>query len=357
MGNDDHPSINRRDFIKASASTVAGSAALLSSRARANDNGDGLDHRNERPDRMAYAKLGRTNFMCSRLVFGCGAALIAGRAVRLLERAFEQGINHYDLGYDDSYRGAERSFRDFAARHRGDIWITSKAPARGGEGLDGNLDYTVEMAKADAKAWTAEIDRSLKNIGVDYIDAYYLMKVGNPAAMRAEELYQAFLDAKAAGKVGHWGISTHLRAHECMEAAIETGWYDLAMVAITPQGWYDTLSSKFVESRGTMKQLKPFLDKARAAGIGLVGMKAARHIAVSPYGTTDSNHYLGPTGADPSIFDKNYGERLMQSGLNPYQRSYAYVLQNGMDVVNADMQNFRHFEENILAARDAVKYA
>lgn len=342
--------MNRRDFMKTSA--VAGTAILSSGAASANTDTDGLDHRNERPDRMAYAKLGRTNFMCSKLVFGAGAALAGGRGVRLLERSFENGINHYDIGYDDYYKGSEKSIKAFANRHRDEIWITSKAPARGGIGAGANLDYNVAMAKADAEFWLKEIDKSLTNMGVDYIDAYYLMMVGNPKAIRSEELYNAFLKAKEAGKVGYWGLSTHLRAHECLEVAIETGWYDLAMVAITPAGWYDTVTSKFVAEQGTMKTLRPFLDKARSAGIGLVGMKAARHIALNPYEGMASG-VLGPTGADPSLYDTHYDEKLMNSGLNPFQRSYAYVLANGMDVVNSDMQNFKHFEENIIAARDA----
>ena len=61
---------------------------------------DGLDHRNERPDKMQYRKLGKTNFMGSSLTFGCGAALVGGRATRLLERAYEQGVNHFDVGHN-----------------------------------------------------------------------------------------------------------------------------------------------------------------------------------------------------------------------------------------------------------------
>lgn len=351
--NDDQR-LNRRDFMKSSA--VAGGSAILASQiAGAKSADDGLDHRNERTDRMAYTKLGRTNFMCSKLVFGCGAALTGGKAVRLLERAFEAGVNHYDLGYDDYYRGSEKSFKEFAQRHRDEIWITSKAPARDAIGMGDKLDYNVEMAKADGERWLNEIDKSLSNMGVDYIDAYYLMMIGNPDALKYEELHNAFLKAKDAGKIGHWGISTHLRAHECLEAAIETGWYDLAMVGITPAGWYDTITSKFVEGKGTLKDLRPFLDKARDAGIGLIGMKAARHIALNPYGGMAAG-MLGPTGADPSMFDVHYNEKLLKSGLNPYQRTYAYLLANGMDVVNSDMQNFDHFEENVVAARDSHIY-
>lgn len=347
---DKHHSIDRRSFMKTSAAAVAGSAMLAASAASAKDSDDGLDHRNERPDRMSYRKLGRTNFMCSRLVFGCGAALAGGKAVRLLEETFENGINHYDVGYDDYYKGSEKSLAEFANRHRDEVWITSKAPIRGGTGMGGRLEYNLEMAKADAAYWTSEMDKSLSRLKLDYLDAYYLMMVGNPKAMRSEELNNAFLKAKEAGKVGHWGFSSHLRAHECLEAAIETGWYSLAMIAITPAGWYDYITREIVEDKGTLKGLKPVLDRARDAGIGLVGMKVARHIATNPYGGNLPGHE--PDKVEVSVYDHLYEEGLMKAALNPYQRSYAYVLRHGMDVVNSDMQNFKHFRENLVAARD-----
>ena len=48
----------------------------------------------------------------------------------------------------------------------------------------------------------------------------------------------------------------------------------------------------------------------------------------------------------PDAFDEHYDERLMASGLTPFQRSYAYVLAHGLDAVNADMQAFGHLEES-----------
>jgi hypothetical protein len=348
--------MDRRDFMKVSAAVVVvGTAGLSTRAARTWAEDDGLIHRNERPDKMSYTKLGRTKFMCSRLVFGCGAALMGGRAVRMLERAFEQGINHYDIGHDDYYKGSEKSFKEFAQRHRDEIWITSKAPARGAIGMGELPKYTVEMAKADAAYWSGEVDKSLVNLGVEYIDAYYLMMIGVPEAMKSEELHNAFLTAKLAGKVGHWGISTHLRAHECLETAIETDWYDLAMVGITPAGWYDTVTTSIRGDTGSLKQLKPLIDKARAQGIGLVGMKAARHIALNPYEGI-ARAVFPATGAAPSMYDEHYSKALMDSGLGPFQRVYAHLLENGMDVMNSDMQNFAHFEENIIAARDAHMY-
>lgn len=86
--------------------------------------------------------------------------------------------------------------------------------------------------------------------------------------------------------------------------------------------------------------------KAKAAGMGLIGMKTVRFMA---------SLWSGGKG-DEKAFDRIYDKKFMASGLNPFQRAYAYVLMNGLDVVNADMQNFKHLEENITAVSTAHKY-
>ena len=40
----------------------------------------------------------------------------------------------------------------------------------------------------------------------------------------------------------------------------------------------------------------------------------------------------------------------MAASLSPFQRSYAYVLAHGLDVVNADMGSLAHLQENVVAA-------
>lgn len=75
-------------------------------------------------------------------------------------------------------------------------------------------------------------------------------------------------------------------------------------------------------------------------------MKAARYIA----GKDASG------GGREYSFDYLYDERLMQASFSPFQRSYAYILENGLDVVNADMQNIKHFSENLLAAQTSKLY-
>ncbi len=293
---------------------------------------------------MTYRKLGRTGFMSSRLVFGCGAALAGGKAVRLLDRALEAGINHYDIGSNVLYRGAERSLAPFMKRNRDKIWVASKAPIMLRIGSEDSL--TSDQAKAAAAGWTKLLEASLKDLDSDHVDAYYLMAVENPSLIRSEEIYAAFLKAKAAGKVGFFGISTHKNAQGILEAAIETGWYDVAMIAVTPAGWYDWDTHDLLPGSPSLTELYGLLSRARTAGIGLVGMKTARHLA--------PKSALGK--GDPSVFDKFYDRKLLSSPLSPFQRAYAYMLENGLDVVNADMQNFNHLEENIAAAASSQTY-
>jgi aryl-alcohol dehydrogenase-like predicted oxidoreductase len=340
-------SFDRREFIKI-MTTAAFSGPLFFTAAYSETKGstetEETIHLNEKPT-MTYRKLGRTGFMSSRLVFGCGAALMYGRAARLLERAFEAGINHFDVGSDTYYKGSERNLAPFLRTHRDQVWVVSKAPAI--VHIKSSDSITLEQAKSAAKYWTGLMDASLKDLQTDYVDAYYLMAVNNPSLVRSEEVYNAFLKAKVAGKVGYFGLSTHKNAQEVLEAAIETGWYDLAMIGITPAGWYDWSTKSLAQETSTLVELQGLLQRARKAGLGLIGMKAVRYLA--PFWS------LGK--GDPTAFDHVYGEKFKSSSFNPFQRAYAYVLQHGLDVVNADMQNFKHLEENITAAATSNLYS
>jgi len=334
--------LNRRMFLKTSAAAAASATTLGAERsARA---ADGLDHRHEVPDRMTYRKLGRTNFHCSRLVFGGGAALSGGRAVRLLDRAYDAGINLYDLGSNAYYKQAENNFAEFYSRHRDDIFVVSKAPVR--VRVRPGESVTRAQAEDAAQQWSELLDQSLVDMKAEHVDAYYIMMVDQPSLVKSEEMYAAFTKAKEAGKVDYFGISTHMRADACLEAAIEAGWYDLAMIAISPAGWYSPNTGGLLKDSPTLKEAGPLLDRARDAGIGLVGMKAAR--ALSPMRSGDAGN--------ETVFDDLYPASLMEAPLSPYQRAYAFVLEHGLDVVNADMQNFAHLEENLAAAAKAEAY-
>jgi aryl-alcohol dehydrogenase-like predicted oxidoreductase len=328
MNRDDRSSLDRRKFIKLSAAAAVGGGSLLKfleAAAAEAPKTEEMVHRNERPT-MTYRRLGRTNFMASRLVFGCGAALAGGKAVRLLDRAFDAGINYYDTGRP--YGDSESRLAPFLKAHRDEVWVTSKAAHMGWP----DKRIRPDQGKEAAKLYTEQLEESLRELKTDYIDAYFIMGIEDEGFIRNEDLYGAFLKAKQAGKVGYYGLSSHTNVQKMLEAAIETGWYDLAMISVTPGGWYDWDAKMPDKNMPGISGLLPILTRAQEAGIGLVGMKAARTV-----------------GNDPTQFDKFYSKALMEAPLNPFQRAYAYILQQGMDVVNSNLTNFKILEENLKA--------
>ena len=294
---------------------------------------------------MTYTTLGRTQFRASRLVMGCGASLMLRGRDELLETAFSAGVNVYDVGYRGYYRWAERNLASFLKRRRDQIFLISKAVAE--ITVEPDVRLTRDQAQEAARLWSRRLDQSLEDLQVDYVDAYYLMASDNPSLIQSEEILRAFEIAREAGKVKHLGLSTHRNAARVLEAAVETGRYDLAMIAVTPGGWYDWETKSILKGSPTLVQLQPRLEAARASGMALVGMKAARHLSGLPV--------LG-WWKKLDAFDAYYPKNLMQARLSPFQRSYAYVLAHGLDVVNADIQDAAQLRENFIAAATSAQY-
>jgi len=340
---DPNPSTSRRSFLRGLAALgVAGQTLFRNGDARAAVYaGQQAAGRPAAWPDLGRRTLGRTGFEGSRLVFGCGAALSRGPRDELLEAALDAGINVFDNGTRKYYNDAEINLAPFLARHRDkrdSIFLISKAMTY--IDVEPEEEITVAQAKAGAETWSGLLDESLRELAVDHVDAYYVMGSFNPHIVKNPEMRRAFERARDAGKVKHWGLSTHQNARRVLEAAMETGWYDLAQIAITPAGWYDWADKNILPGSETMKELTPFLDKVRASGIALVGMKAGRYIA--------GRKFLG--WGKPNAFDAHYDASFMAAGLSPFQRSYAYVLAHGLDAVNADMQSFAHLAENVTAA-------
>lgn len=294
---------------------------------------------------MSYRTLGKTGFRGSRLVFGCGAALMFRAKDELLNEAFDHGVNVFDVGTRTYYRNAEANLASFAKQHRGKILLISKGLV--GIDLSPGDELTSAQQATAARNWSKALDQSLTDLGTDHVDAYYVMAVNNVSLTKSAAMHEAFLAAKKAGKVDHWGISTHQNAQAVLEAAAGTGWYALAQIAITPAGWYDWSEKAILASSQPMVGLRPVLDQARAAGIGLIGMKAGRYLAGALMG-------FGPDR--PTAFDAHYDPKLLQTSLSAFQRSYAYVLAHGLDAVNADSQSPAHLRENFIAAATSDRY-
>ena len=339
--------VNRRKFIQVLGMIGVGGRALFQTGdARAAVHAAKVAAGGEKVwPKMTYRKLGRTGWNASRLVMGCGATLMFRPKDALLNAAYEAGVNVFDVGYRDYYRNAEENLAPFLKKVRDKVFLISKA--RPDLDVEPNQIITTSQARQAAQSWGKRMDESLRELQVEHVNAYYLMASYNPSLIESDEVYRVFERAKAAGKVSHLGLSTHRNAEKVLLAAAATGRYDIAMIAITPAGWYDWESKGVLEGTKKMTDLLPVLEKAREAGIGLVGMKAARHLAGLPYvGWFDK----------PDAFKEFYDEKLLAEPLSTFQRSYAFVLAHGLDVVNADMSSLTHLEENVAAAVNSPTY-
>lgn len=189
---------------------------------------------------MEYTTLGNTGLKVSRLGFG-GIPIqriSKDEAIALIHKLPEYGVN-----YIDTARGYTVS----------EEYI--------GVGLEGIRDKFVLATKSQARtkeAMAADIDISLKNLRTDYIDLYQLHFVqpkdfdtiiGPGGAM------EALLEAKAAGKIGHIGFTTHEVA--MFEKALELDWIETIMFPYN-----------FVETQGT-----DLMKKCKELGKGFICMK------------------------------------------------------------------------------------
>lgn len=156
---------------------------------------------------MINVTLGRTNITVNKNGFG---ALPIQRipmedAVHLLRRARAGGMTYFDTAR--AYSDSEAKLGAAFGGHWGGIYIATKTAAKSGEAL------------------RADLAESLHALQTDHIDLYQLHNPPFcPKPGTADGIYDALLEAKAAGKIRHIGITNH-RLSVAM-AAIESGLYD-----------------------------------------------------------------------------------------------------------------------------------
>jgi hypothetical protein len=107
------------------------------------------------------------------------------------------------------------------------------------------------------------LDISLKRLGVDHVEILYHHGVSNKESVVYEPVLKAMEKAKKQGKIRFAGISTHMNEPEVLHATVDSGFYDVVLVAYNFQQKH-------------MPEVRSAIARAAQAGIGVVGMKAIR---------------------------------------------------------------------------------
>jgi len=161
---------------------------------------------------MEYRVLGKTGLKISRMGFG-GIPIQRidpEGTKKLILKLRESGVNYIDTAR--SYTVSEEYLGEALEGIRDDFVLATKSVSR----------TKVDMER--------DIDISLKNLRTDYIDLY---QVHNPTAEQLDQVLapggalEALLEAKAAGKIGHIGITLHYA--ELFKRAVEFDWVETIM--------------------------------------------------------------------------------------------------------------------------------
>ncbi|MDR1778251.1 MAG: aldo/keto reductase [Clostridiales Family XIII bacterium] len=159
-------------------------------------------------------------------------------AVGLLRKAYDGGIRYFDTAraYTDSEVKVGKAF----AGMRDKVLLATKTMGRTGEKVE------------------KELAQSLENLQTDYIDVY---QVHNPDFCPLpggkDGVYDALLDAKAAGKIRFIGFTNH---------RLKIAW------EAVKSGLYDTLQFPFSYLSG--EQEAQLAGACKERGMGFVAMKA-----------------------------------------------------------------------------------
>jgi len=182
---------------------------------------------------LAHRVLGRTGLKVTSVGFGC--MITSDQSV--IEKAADLGITYFDTAR--SYQGGnnERMVGAALKSKRKNLVLSSKTGA---------------ATKQDA---LNHLETSLKELGTDYLDIWYLHGKSRTAQL-TDELIEAQQMAKKDGKVRFVGISTHGGQAEVIPALIaRKDHFDVVLTAYNftlDPGFYTLLESAAKEGLGVV---------------------------------------------------------------------------------------------------------
>ena len=212
---------SRRSFLAAAAAFPAATARPAMAAPAENN-------------KVSYRVLGKTGLKVTTV--GFGSMITSDPSV--ITRALDMGITYYDTARGYQHGNCERMLGGALKGRRKDIVLSSKSDA---------------TTAADA---TAHLETSLKELGTDYLDIWYIHSKDKPAQV-PDELVEAWIQAKQQGKIRHIGLSTH-SPNDMVDRILEIGKIEVVL---------STYNFTMGETRDAA------FERINKAGLGLVAMK------------------------------------------------------------------------------------
>ena len=231
--------VNRRNFLKISA--TAGAGALFLNPA----------------EPLAAVKVNNTPKMPTRVLGNTGLVLpILSMGVMradnqsVLRAAYNSGIFHFDTahGYQNG-KNEELVGSFFKDKPRESFLVATKVKA--------HYPYSDNFETE----FTRMMEISLKRLQMDYVDIFYSHALQEVGEVNDPRMLAVLSQFKKEGKTRFLGFSTHANKPEQIDAAIDTGIYDVILI-----------SYNFKMEQ--MKEIEAAIERGVKAGIGFIGMKS-----------------------------------------------------------------------------------
>lgn len=191
---------------------------------------------------MRQVELGRTGLHVSEVAFGGIPIqrLAQADAVKVVQRCLDLGITLLDTAH--GYTTSEESIGLAIADRREGLVIATKSPAR------------------DAVTFREHLEQSFRRLGVDYIDLYQFHNISTPEALAQtlapDGAMHVAREAKAAGRIGHIGVTSH-----SLDMALD----------LAASGLFETLMFPF--NYITREPAQKLIPLCQENGVGFIAMK------------------------------------------------------------------------------------
>ncbi len=236
---------------------------------------------------MKYRTLGKTGIEVSEISLGTwqvggvwGSPFNDDNAERILETAFEQGINFIDTAdvYSDGL--SEAAVGRFAKKHPGNVFVATKCGRR----IQPHIDAGYTPA-----ALRSFVEDSLRNMALERLDLVQLHCPPTGVYYRSE-IFEEFDKLKNEGKIANLGVSV-----EKVEEALKAIEYpNVATVQI--------IFNMFRQRPASL-----FFREARARNVGVIvrvplasGLLTGKFSAASSFGAEDHRNF----NREGAAFDK-----------------------------------------------------
>lgn len=240
---------NRRGFLK---SSVIGATGLVIGQKTLAGTSSINTSKEDKEGKIVYRTLGKTGLKLPIVSMG----VMRADNPNLVRAALDKGIKHLDTahGYQDG-RNEEMLGKVLQDYPRDSFTIATKVKQVGADRTTGS--YSEE---ATEETFIEQFEISLERLKLEYVEILFHHMPGSREGTLHEPTLNAMKKIKKSGKAKFLGVSVHSREPEIIQAAIDSGVYDVVLTAYN-----------FTQNH--LEEMNKAIDNAAKAGLGVIAMK------------------------------------------------------------------------------------